>query len=60
LLDFTQPSSVFDADSEPEFVDVIEDTSDIPLEVVQPIEDRDYIDEASEAECTTQTDIKLK
>ena len=41
-------------------MDVIEDTSDIPLEVVQPIEDPDYIDEASEAECTTQTVIKLK
>ena len=52
LSDFTQPSSVFDPDSEPEFVDVIEDTSDIPLEleVVQPIEDPDYIDEALSAQ----------
>jgi len=33
-------------------VDVIEDTSDIPLEleVVQPIEDPDYIDEALSAQ----------
>jgi len=37
VSDFAQPSSVFDAESELEFVDVIEDTSDIQLEVVQPL-----------------------
>ena len=33
--DTAQPSAVFEAESEPEFADVIEDASDIPLEVVQ-------------------------